>query len=67
MRCYICDLIDAEYHDPRDDKYFCGVCHEENTRTAWEQDTVFRFEDEEDPWVDEEFDWTSIEDTSELP
>lgn len=53
MRCYICNAINAEVHDKRDDKFFCDSCAEDNIQTAWEQTLEF---DYEESCLDEEYD-----------
>jgi hypothetical protein len=38
MRCKICNTIDAEYFDSRDDTYLCNSCKEDIDRLIFEQD-----------------------------
>lgn len=50
MRCYICNAIDAEHHDPRDDKWLCYMCKDDVDAIIYEwkeEDDLEEFEDED--------------------
>jgi hypothetical protein len=43
MRCHICNAINAEHHDKRDDVWICTPCKEDVDQIIYEQE----LEDEE--------------------
>lgn len=48
MRCYICNAIDAEHFDKRDNTYLCDVCKSEVDQLIYEQEEDDGLEDAPD-------------------